>query len=286
MMIKGSFYNLLLGQKDKINDSNIIDIISSLEKEFPSIPKGMVKNNILFYYFISLVKDKIPFIVKGGFVMQYYLENNNRPTRDFDIITNLDNKELYKRLEDTINSYRGNLSFKIKEYEYTLKSKSFYYDTINIRIDVFNNNEHYHELLIDGIISPIYERIDIIDYKAPLFLFDNLTFKGVRIEYVMAEKIMALTNELKRPYKHLVDVYSLSKLNLDIDILKRYLDIILSYDNNARESFGVYKKEYEYHIKDDKSFIGFYSLPSLQAGYNISFDSMKEEVNNWLKENL
>ena len=285
-MMKESFYDLLSIQRDKINDSNIIDIISSLEKEFPSIPKETIKNNILLYYFISLIKDRIPFIVKGGFIMQYYLKDNNRPTRDFDIITNLNNDELYKRLEEIIDKYQGSLSFKIKEYEYYPKSSSYYYDTINIRIDVLYNNNNYHELLIDVIINPIFDVIDYIDYKAPLFFGENASFKGVRIEYVMAEKIMAITNELSRPYKHLVDVYSLSKLNLNIDILKKYLDIILSYDNETRHLFGKNIIKYEYYIKDDKPFSGFYALPSLQAGYNISFECMKEEVNNWLKENL
>ena len=284
-MIKESFCDLLKVERDKISGSNIIDIISSLEKEYPNVPKDTIRNNILLYYFISLVKDKIPFIVKGGFITQYYLKDNNRPTRDFDIITNLDSDELHKRLEEIIDNYQGNLSFKIKEYEYYPKSSSYYYDTINIRIDVLNNNEQYHKLLIDAIISPIFDVVDSIYYKMPLF-FSDTSFKGVRIEYVMAEKIIAITNELKRPYKHLVDVYSLSKLDLDLDILKKYLDIILSYDNEARQLFGIDTKKYEYYIKDDKKFSGFYALPSLQAGYNISFDSMKEEVNNWLKENL
>ena len=218
--------------------------------------------------------------------MQYYLKDNNRPTRDFDIITSLDNDELHKRLDEIINNYQGELSFNIKEYEYYPKSNGFYYDTINIRIDVLHNKKYYHELLIDGIISPIFDLVDTIDYKAPLYFVEYASFKGVRIEYVMAEKIMAITNELKRPYKHLVDVYSLIKLNIDLDILKKYLDIILTYDNETRCLFGKDVKKYEYYIKDDKSFSGFYALPSLQAGYNISFDSMKEEVNNWLKEYL
>ena len=281
---KGSFYDLLNIDNLIINDYNIIDTISCLEKKFPSLPKGTIKNNILIFHFISIINNKIPFILKGGFIMQYYLNDNLRPTRDIDLITYLDSDLFYKLLNEELNKYKGNLSFKIKEYYKDDASKSYFYNIINIRIDVMYKDNIYHELLIDGISVDFYDKIDTYIYQGPKA--SNISFKGVKAEYVMAEKIIAITNELARPYKHLIDVYTLIKKDIDLVSLKKYLNIITGHDNKVRARLNLETVNYKYLIKDDKVFTGNYILPCLQAGYNIMFEDIKEEVNEWLINNL
>ena len=283
---EGSFYDLLNFDDTVIDDCNITNAISCLEKKFPSLPKETIKNNILLFYLISIINNKIPFILKGGFIMQYYLNDNLRPTRDLDLITYLDSDSFYKLLKDELDKYEGNLSFNIKEYYESKASKSYFYNIINLRIDVMYKGNHYHELLIDGISVDFYDKIDSCDYQGLKAINNDFRFKGVKVEYVMAEKIMAITNELVRPYKHLIDVYSIIQRDIDLDLLKKYLNIILEYDNRVRAELNFEKQDYKYLINDNKVFSGNYILPCLQAGYNLRFEKIKEEVNDWLKNNL
>lgn len=283
---KGLFYDLLNYDETIVNDCEIIDTIQHLEKELPSLPKGSIKNNILLFYFISIINNKIPFILKGGFIMQYYLNDNLRPTRDLDIITSLDGDLFYESLKKELDNYKGSLSFRIKEYFKSEASRDYYYNIINIRVDVIYKDEIYHELLIDGISADFYDKIDTCIYQGPKVLGSDLEFRGVKAEYVMAEKIVAITNELTRPYKHLIDVYTFIKQDVDVDLLKKYLDIILEYDNKVRVGFNLNKRENKYLIKANKVFSGDYILPCLQAGYNLWFADIKEEVNEWLINNL
>ena len=283
---EGSFYDLLNFDDTVIDDCNITNAISCLEKKFPSLPKETIKNNILLFYLISIINNKIPFILKGGFIMQYYLNDNLRPTRDLDLITYLDSDSFYKLLKDELDKYEGNLSFNIKEYYKSEVSKSYFYNIINLRIDVMYKGNHYHELLIDGISVDFYDKIDSCDYQGLKAINNDFRFKGVKVEYVMAEKIMAITNELVRPYKHLIDVYSIIQRDIDLDLLKKYLNIILEYDNRVRAELNFEKQDYKYLINDNKVFSGNYILPCLQAGYNLRFEKIKEEVNDWLKNNL
>ena len=284
--INESFKDLLTFNNQKTRNANIVDIVSYIERMVPSMPKESAKNLAFLFYFISIIKDKIPFVVKGGLISQYYLGENYRQIKDLDIITNLDGDLLYQKLLKVLATYQGDVSFKISEYKKIDASKVFYYDLINLKVEVLYQNNHYHDLLIDITLSPIYNKVDHVLYEGPKFIEDSFNFEGVNIEYVMAEKIIAITNELSRPYKHLIDVYSLIYKDIDINLLKKYLNIIITLDNEIRIKNGLEVKDYKYIIDDRKVFTGNYILPCLQAGYNISFSSMKQEVNEWLKNSL
>ena len=218
--------------------------------------------------------------------MQYYLNDHLRPTYDLDFITSLDSNSFYKLLKEELDKCKSDLSFVIKEYQSIDASKDYFYNTIHIVINVMYKGNFYHELIMDGISVSFYKDIDTCCYMGPKLFGNNLEFIGVKIEYVMAEKIIAITNELVRPYKHLIDVYSLIKKDIDLDLLKKYLKLISESDNLARARFNLDKSDDQYLIKDNKKFNGGYILPCLQAGYNLCFEEIKEEVNEWLKNNL
>jgi len=95
----------------------------------------------------------------------------------------------------------------------------------------------------------------------------------------MAEKVIAITNELVRPYKHLIDLYGLMKADINYSLLKKYLKLINDNDNKYRKE----KRDLILEIREDKKFLGNYLLTCLQAGYQITLEEMKKEINDWLK---
>ena len=121
--------------------------------------------------------------------------------------------------------------------------------------------------------------------KPPLEEVD-FYFYGVEIEYIVSEKILAVSSELPRPVKHLVDLYSLTKIDLRIDILKKYLIDGLNNENLVRGRFNKPLLKEDYIIKDDKRFTGNFIMQTISAGYNVSFKKMRSDVNEWVKTTL
>ena len=102
----------------------------------------------------------------------------------------------------------------------------------------------------------------------------------------MAEKVIASTNDLVRPYKHLVDLYSLIHIDFNLSLLKKYLNDIIAKDNIVRERFNKPQFNNNFAVRGEKEFEESYVLPLLQAGYNLPFEEVKDVVDKWLKENL
>ena len=273
-------------KNEEVKSADTIEKFSILEGLIKSKPDGRVTKLALLFYFISVIQGKIPFYVKGGIIMQYYLNDKARMTNDLDIITNISLKEFIDKLNNVFDKEYDGLSFKINKVLENKANEYYYYDTFNVIINVYCNNNYYDEIVIDGIYNSFYERVDYLKYDIPSIIKPNSYFYGVRIEYVMAEKIMAITNELKRPYKHLIDVYNLISCDIDIINLKKHLDIILASDNCIRTRIGKNNISYEYFISDKKVFNGSFILDSIQAGINIDFEEMRDFVNSWMKKNL
>ena len=270
----------LFAIENEISSAKIGNVFSYAENKIKSMPEGRTASLALLFYFIGcLNKSNLPFYVKGGLPLQYYLGENARPTYDLDIITNLDRDIFFRELENYLNNMKGNLIFKIRKYAKMDADLNYYYDTFNIEIEPYLDGKLLKPFLLDGMSCSLYDNINYHLYKAPKYLVKE--FKGVEIEYVMAEKIIAVTGPLHRPVKHMIDVYSLINTSIDIDKLKKYLDIILDYEKDRREI-----KNNRYEITENQKFLGNYVMDAISAGYNITFEEMKNKVNKWMKENL
>lgn len=100
-------------------------------------------------------------------------------------------------------------------------------------------------------------------------------------ECVFNEKILAVTHELARKYKHLVDAYSLSQISKNIEVLQGYLKIILDFNNITRAKFSLKIGEYKYQIVPEKRFTNSYFVPMFQSVYNMNLDKMIEKFNKY-----
>ena len=84
----------------------------------------------------------------------------------------------------------------------------------------------------------------------------------------------------------MIDVYSIIQTKVDVPLLQYYLAKIIESDDRQRLRLGKEIHGYQFRIKDDKRFVSNYIMPMIQAGYNITFEEVKSEVNQWLAENL
>ena len=97
---------------------------------------------------------------------------------------------------------------------------------------------------------------------------------------------MAISNELLRPFKHLVDVYSLIHTDIDIKILNNYLSLIKENDDKVRKNLNIDINDFSYQIKENKPFVGNFTFTALQSGQIISLNEMIDAVNKWLEINI
>ncbi len=82
------------------------------------------------------------------------------------------------------------------------------------------------------------------------------------------------------PYKHLVDVYSVSKTDpINPALLKECLELYAEEENKGREELLFDKYHYVYQIPKDKKFSRGFIFSAIQAGYNVDDQEMIKEVN-------
>lgn len=268
-------------------NSSICELLSYAEKEINPIPEGRARSLLLFFYLINLFKNKgLNFYVKGGVILQYYLKENARATNDLDIIIPGDSDIFYEEVKKILSSEQGELTFEVKHYSKSPASDIYYYDSFSMDIVIYHNQEKLESIVFEGIYGDIFNKIKPETYKGPEVIAKDFHYLGVPLEYIFAEKILAITSELARPYKHLVDAYSLLNIDINIKLLKECLDIILEKENKTRKELGKDITKYVYQIPKDKEFKGSYIFTALQAGYNLDEDTLKEAINAWLGENL
>ena len=278
---------LLSISKKELRDADIVASFSYIKKKLSSISEERIAQLSLLFYFINIIrKESLPFLVKGGILLQYYLSENARYTSDLDLITPYRAQDFYENLKIILDNYKGVFKFEIIKFEEQHPTKLYYYDTFNISIICKYQNKKYGEVFIDGVSSPIYKNLIGQKYCGPSFIEDDFIFNGLQVENIIAEKIIAVTGDLLRPYKHLVDLYGLINLDIDIRKLKDYLKLILDYENTVRNELGKESLSDNFIIKKDQKFSGSFILPTLQAGYKITFEEMKNAVNEWLNNNL
>ena len=275
---------LLSIKKEEISNASIFDAISYAEERINSSPKGRVTELALLFYLISILNDiGLAYFVKGGVILNYYLKDKVRPTHDLDIIIDQDPDLFFKEIKNYLSKINN---IKIIEYIKTPADHIYYYDTFSIELEVSINGEKI-KTSIDGIYNhDIYQSVDTITYNGPEFIKDNLQFQGVHIEYVLAEKIMAISNELLRPFKHLVDVYSLIHTDIDTKLLNNYLSLVKENDDKVRKNLNIDINDFSYQIKENKPFVGNFTFTALQSGQIISLNEMIDAVNKWLEINI
>ncbi|MBQ7250578.1 MAG: nucleotidyl transferase AbiEii/AbiGii toxin family protein [Bacilli bacterium] len=215
----------------------------------------------------KLVHVNLDFCVVGGLLCQYYLKEHARYTKDIDILYNAEEKVV----EEELKKGFGTIAF-----FYSNGTDSFYepYFICFTKVDGLRGQAEGKKI---NFLSEI---------KTELYSYEGITFKGVCIEYMIAEKLVSLLNELSRPYKHLVDIYSFTKIDqslLDKKEIKRYVSLINSQENEFRKSINVKEQVLPKQILDDKQLNPPIMVPTLQSKYNVSKEEMISEVNGWLK---
>lgn len=213
--------------------------------------------------------NKLPFdfYISGGVIGKFFLKEHSRYIRDIDIVTNCDLKEVEM-------IFRQHLD--VDEFIISPFSKVLYAETFICLIKLDGKI-----IQIDGKKAGNFDEI-----KPEMYKLNDISFKGVPFEYLIATKIHAMISDNERPFKHLVDIYSVSKFDqslIDKQEVKRYLEIYNDYENRDRKLLNKSAAKSHLSIDENKRFNGPEILTTLQAGYNVSKETMIEEVNKWLK---
>ena len=270
--------------KEELQSSDIFEIAPKIDEMIKPQPKGRVIDLILLFDIIKVMRDAgLNFIVKGGIILHYFLGEHARKTNNLDIIIFEDSYLFAKKLE---KAFQKTGKFKILYHAAAPIHKYRYYESFTFDIETVQTIESHIKFVLTGVVNAIEKPLDIVEYPLPSVIADNLTFKGVPLEFMMAEKIIAVTNDLLRPYKHLVDCYTLSHMDFDMVLLKKYLDMIIKSENKVKAMFGKEITPHVYQIQDDKAFTGSYLFVALDAGYEIPHQDMIKEINVWLKSHL
>ena len=212
--------------------------------------------------------NKLPFdfYVSGGVICRFYFKDHNRYVNDIDVVTKCD----LNVVESIFRKY-----FKVVEFIISPISEPCFVETFMALIEIDGNTTQ-----IDGMKVNFFDEI-----KPEIYKVNDISFKGVPIEYLAATKIHAVTSEAERPFKHLVDTYTISSIETSLinkQQIKKYLVVISNNENRIRKILNKPNYCLNYSIKEDKTFSGPEILTTLQAGYNLSKEAMIEEVNKWL----
>ena len=207
------------------------------------------------------------FYISGGVICKYFLKERSRYVRDIDIVTKRDLKEVESIFRQHLN---------VVEFISSPITELFLEETFICLIEVDGKI-----VQIDGM------RVDFFDeIKPEIYKVNDNSFKGVPFEYLVATKILAVTSKIERPFKHLVDTYSASLIDpslIDKQEIKRYLEIYNIFENEGRNILKKPEVTIKFSIDEKKKFNGSKILTTLQTGYNVSKETMIEEVNKWLQ---
>lgn len=278
---------LLKLNKQDYKSVNLLETLNKVEEDVSSSPKGRTKRLMLFFYVINILKNNnIKFYVKGGLILQYFLEEHARATNDLDILIPNDADDFYHQVKDAFLNNPYGLSIEITSFEKEEANIKYYFPTFYMRLLIKQDEEIIDTISLEGIYGTLFDKVTPKEYPGPFLIEDNFTILGVSLECVFADKILAITSELSRPYKHLIDAYSISQIDVNIDELQRYLNIALSIENITRQKLGINIDGYQYEIKPNKMFYGSYLFPLIQAGYTYSFDELVHKMNQYMSTHL
>ena len=198
--------------------------------------------------------------------MPAFLKDHARKTYDIDLVTNCDFDIIEKLFRENFNV----VIFVKNESSSMLLEDSF-------SCVVLLDNE---KVQIEGIKFNFFDEI-----KTNLYELDNVTFKGVVPEFIIAEKLSALICELNRPYKHLVDSYSFfitKPFIFDNSLIKKYIELMYEQENVERTKLNFNEFNLLFEVSKNKEFFGPQILTTLNAKLNLPKETMVEEINKWL----
>ena len=278
---------LLKLQKENYKSITLLETLTKVEEDISPSPKDRAKRLMLFFYLIDILQsNNIPFYVKGGVILQYYLEDHARDTNDIDLLIPMDADIFYSSIKKAFENNEYGLTIKVKHYSKKEAEETYYFPTFSMLLSISLGEEDIDTILLEGTYGDLFSKVTPKEYRGPSIIKDNFSFLGVSLECVFADKILTITSELARPYKHLVDAYSISQINVNIKELRRYLDIILAFENKMRNKLGINIDDYRYEITSEKKFTHNYYFPLIQSGYIIEFNDMVEHLNQYMHRNL
>ncbi len=266
---------------------SVFNLCNEVESLSPSFQEGQTKDMFLFLYLINIFrKNNIDFLVKGGIILNMYLGKHARRTTDIDVYV-ADPNVFFEEVNKALRNTKDDFTYETEWIKMKKASKLFYHNTFAFYVHIFHKGHPVKTVLIDGMFTEECKKLEKVKYRGPKIIDEDFYFYGVNVEYVTAEKINAVVNELtNRQIKHLIDLYGLIKLDLNIDKLKFNLDFINKEEDEVRKSFDIEVKPISYVVRENKTFDGSYYFTALQAGYNLDQEEMNEEINNWFKNNL
>lgn len=278
--------SLLTLSKDK-NSDNFWHLLNQIEEGCPSL-KGNTKRLALFFYIIEILRSNdITFYVKGGITLQYYLKEHARVTNDIDLLIPSNSLEFYEKAQEALNNNKYGLDIELSDFRKEEADKDYYYDTFFMMVKVSYRGELIDIFSLEGTCEQFFNDIEPVIYPGPSFIKEDFTFLGVPLEFTLADKILAITSEQVRPYRHLIDTYSIINIaDIDIDLVKKYLSILLKKENKIRDKYGIDHSNYIFEINKDKKFAKNFAYPRMQAGYKETFLEMVNVINKWMKKNL
>ena len=215
----------------------------------------------------KLVDIDLDYCVSGGLLCQHYLGEHARYTKDIDILFHTDQEEVKEKLKEAF----GDIDFFSSE-----ETDHFYEPTFTCFTKMGGLRGQ-----IEGKKLDFFSEI-----KTEQYSYEGIVFRGVCLEFPIAEKLVALLSELARPYKHLVDIYSFSRIDpslINKEEIKRYVGLINAQENRYRKKAGLPAYEIPDQIPKNKVLTPPVIFPTLQSKHNVSKEGMIEAVNAWLK---
>ena len=214
----------------------------------------------------KLKTTKIRFCVVGSLLCHYYLKDHTRYTKDLDIIFD----DEFENVNNELSKSFGKIDFYQED-----ENKLFYEPSFTAFAEINGASAQ-----IEGKRIKFFNDVETETYE-----IDGVPFKGARIEYVIAEKLISLLCELVRPYKHLVDIYSFTQIDqslMDYKEIAKYMNLINKQENEYRRRIGLEELKLQKEIFKNKSFSGPVITPTLQSKYNVNKEEMIDEINRWL----
>ena len=215
---------------------------------------------------VPLKTANISFCVVGSLLCHHYLNDHTRYTKDIDIIFD----DEFENIKNELIKVFGKIDFSQED------ENEFFYEPSFTAFTKINGERAQ----IEGKRIKFFNEVETDTYE-----IDGVAFKGAKIEYVIAEKLVSLLCELSRPYKHLVDIYSFTKIDqafINHKEISRYINLINKQENAYRKRIGLKEYDLAWKISKNKSFIGPVIIPTLQSKYNVNKEEMIDEINRWL----
>ena len=280
------FIGLKQIKEEEYCHSNSFDLYQRVDELAPSYQEGQTRDMFLFLFFINiLTKNKIDFLVKGGIILNMFLGEHARRSEDLDVYVK-DPDIFFKEVNNILLKEYDGLSFKPVWVKKRFADKNYYRNTFAFDVNVYHHDEFIKTFTIDGVFSEDYEKMEKVKYLGPKIIDDDFYFYGVDLEYIASEKILSDTSELRRPVKHLIDLYSLINLDLDVDKIKKYVFKSLKEENEVREKLNIPLITNKLVISENKEFGDSYFFTAIDAGYTLSKKEMIAAINDWLNINI